>query len=50
VPSAIVSGLSRGPHTVGMEVGADIFSGGVPGNSTELEIHKANFVIRVYRD
>jgi hypothetical protein len=42
VPSAIVSGLSRGPHTVGMEVGADIFSGGVPG--------KANFVIRVYRD
>lgn len=45
---AIVPGLVRGWHTVGVTASADIFGGGSPGDAARLTIPSASLVIRVY--
>jgi hypothetical protein len=45
---AVVPGLARGLHTVGVTAGADIFGGGTPGDDARLTIPSASLMIRVY--
>ena len=47
---AFVPNLARGPHTVGLVVGADIFGGGVLGDRATLDIRSASLAVRLYRE